>query len=141
MNKEEIRLSLNRFLKMYFNACREVYAEINFDRITKIQFKYLKAIKRLEKTTITELSDEFKTSKPTMTEVINKFEKSGLVQKERNEQDKRITYITLTEIGETLATTNVLESRRAVEKMLERLGEDEIITITEIFNRFGDDEE
>jgi DNA-binding MarR family transcriptional regulator len=141
MNKEEIRVSLNKFLKMYFDACREVYSEINFDRITKIQFKYLKAIKKHEPTTLTQLSDLFSISKPTMNEVITKFEKSGLITKEKNQDDKRITYISLTEIGTLLATTNTLESQRAVEKMMDTLSQEEVQKLTELFNKFGVSEE
>jgi DNA-binding MarR family transcriptional regulator len=140
MEKEQIRLSLNKFLKMYFDACREVYSEINFDRITKIQFKYLKAIKKMQPTTLTGLSERFSISKPTMNETITKFEKSGLIQKEKAIEDKRITYISLTEIGETLATTNILESQRATDKLLERLSTEELQSLTQIFDKFGDDE-
>ena len=141
MNKEEIRLSFNKFLKMYYNACREVYSEINFDRITKIQFKYLKEIKNQEKATLTSLSEHFNISKPTMNEVLAKFEKSGLIEKIKSEEDKRITYIHLTDVGDTLATTNMLESQRAVDKMLEVLSEEEIKTMTELFDKFGVKEE
>ena len=140
MNKEDVRLSLNRFLKMYFDACREVYSEINFDRITKIQFKYLKAIKKLEKTTLTELSELFHISKPSINEVITKFEKSGLIQKVKSEQDKRITYISLTVIGNTLATTNMLESQRAVEKIIGKLDDEEVTDLVALFDKFGDEE-
>ena len=137
MNKEELRLSLNKFLKMYFDACREVYSEINFDRITKIQFKYLKAIRNFEETTLTELATHFNISKPTMNEVIVKFEKSGLIKRIKSETDKRITLISLTEMGHTLATTNLLESQHAVEKITEKLTEEETTVLKEIFDRFG----
>lgn len=139
MNKEELRLSLNRFLKMYFDACREVYSEINFDRITKIQFKYLKAIKTIEEPTLTKLSEHFNISKPSMNEVVSKFEKSGLIVKEKSSQDKRISYLRLTDIGETLATTNMLESKRAVEKILETLNQEETEQLQGIFDKFGGD--
>lgn len=135
-----IRLSLNKFLKMYFDASKEVYSEINFDRITKIQFKYLKAIKNLGKTNLTELSEYCNISKPSMNEVVSKFEKSGLIVKEQDESDKRFYHISLTEIGETLATTNILESQRAVEKMLAVLSEEEVKIITALFDKFGVDE-
>lgn len=136
MDKEELRLSLNKFLKMYFDACREVYKEINFDRITKIQFKYLKAIRDLDKTTLTELSDRFNISKPSMNEVIVKFEKSGLIHREKSHEDKRITLISLTEMGLVLATTNLLESQRAVSKMTDLLSTEELTTLKTIFDRF-----
>lgn len=137
MDKEQLRLSLNKFLRMYFDACKEVYSEINFDRITKIQFKYLKAIKKMEEPTLTKLSEHFNISKPSMNEVISKFEKSGLITKEKSVEDKRISYLRLTEIGETLATTNMLESKRATEKILEKLDEKEVIEIKRLFDKFG----
>lgn len=136
MDQEQLRLSLNKFLKMYFNACREVYQEINFDRITKIQFKYLKAIRDLNETTLTELADKFNISKPSMNEVIVKFEKSKLIKKKKSKEDKRITLITLTDMGHTLATTNLLESQRAVKKMTETLTEEELRILQDIFDRF-----
>ncbi len=141
MDKEQLRLSLNKFLKMYFNACREVYKEINFDRITKIQFRYLKAIRKFEKTTLTELADTFNISKPSMNEVIVKFEKSGLIDREKSTEDKRITVISLTEVGNTLATTNLLESQRAVNKINEALTEEEMTLLKNIFDRFEVDDE
>lgn len=141
MDKEELRLSLNKFLKMYFDACREVYSEINFDRITKIQFKYLKAIKNMEDATLTKLSDHFLISKPSMNEVLTKFEKSGLIYKEKSDTDKRISYVKLTEIGMTLATTNMLESQRAVEKILETLNTDEVVLLQQLFEQFGGNNE
>jgi DNA-binding MarR family transcriptional regulator len=140
MEKEQLRLSLNKFLKMYFDACKEVYSEINFDRITKIQFKYLKAIKSMEEPTLTRLSERFNISKPSMNEVITKFEKSGLIVKEKSQLDKRITFLRLTEVGYTLSTTNMLESQRATKKIMDTLSEEEVNYLKTIFDKFGADE-
>lgn len=136
MNKEEVRLSFNRFLKMYFDACNEVYNEIHFDRIKGSRFKYLKEIYRRKKTTLTELAEHFELSKPTVNEVINKFIENNLIVKNKSEEDKRVSYITLTEMGETLATTNVLESNRAVTKIFDTLSKREIKLLVKLFNKF-----
>ena len=140
MNKEEIRLSLNKFLKMYFASCREVYQEISFDKITSKQFKYLKAIHLVGEVTLTELANTVHISKPTMNEVISKFMDSGIVKKRKSETDKRVSYISLTKIGVTLATTNILESQRAVENMMNKLNNKELKEIINLFDKFGDDE-
>lgn len=137
MEKEEVRLSLNKFLKMYFDACNEVYEEINFNQIKGIRFKYLKEIHKRKQVTLTELADHFSISKPTVNEVINHFMDNGIVEKTKCENDKRINYISLTEIGEVLATTNTLESRRAVDKMFQKLSQKEIKTLTKIFDKIG----
>ncbi len=137
MEKEQVRISFNKFLKMYFDACNEVYDEINFNQIKGIRFKYLKEIYKRKEVTLTELADHFSISKPTVNEVINHFMDNGIVKKRKSETDKRINYIYLTEIGETLASTNMLESKRAVDKMFSVLTPKDIKQLTKIFDKFG----
>ena len=139
MDREEVRKSFNRFLKMYFNSSREVYEEINFKEITGKQFKYLKIIREQGKATFSELAELFQVSKPTLTETINKFLDAKLVKKTRCESDQRVYYITLTKRGETLAMTNELESKKAVTKIFERLSDEEIQEAVILFNKMGDD--
>jgi len=139
MDHEVVRTAFNRFLKMYFNSSREVYEEINFKEITGKQFKYLKLIRKHDKSTYSELAELFCISKPTLTETINKFLDAGLVQKTRSSEDQRVYYISLTKRGEILAMTNELESKRAVGKIFERLNEEEIKIVVELFNKMGDD--
>lgn len=139
MDKEELRISFNKFLKMYFNSCKEVYEEINASRITGRQFRYLREIHKRKEVTLTELAEHFQISKPSMNEVLNKFENTKIIKKRRCENDKRYSYISLTDIGITLATSNELESNRAVTKMFETLDENEILNIKNYFDKFGDD--
>lgn len=140
MDKENIRLSLNKFLKMYFKSCREVYEEISFDKLTSKQFKYLKSIHSKGEVTLTELANTFNVSKPTMNEFIHKFLDAKIVKRRKSETDKRVSFISLTEVGVTLATTNVLESQRAVEKMVDKLDDKEVELIVNLFDKFGDEE-
>jgi len=140
MNKEELRISLNKFLKMYFDSCKEVYEEINASRITGRQFRYLREINKRKEATLTELAEHFQISKPSMNEVINKFESTKIISKRKSEVDKRVSYISLTSIGMILATSNELESNRAVEKMLGKLSETEILNIKNSFDKFGVEE-
>ncbi|MCK5388305.1 MAG: MarR family transcriptional regulator [Candidatus Izimaplasma sp.] len=140
MNKEIIRQSLNKFLKMYYQSCKEVYEEISFERITSTQFKYLKNIHSNKEVTLTQLASNFDVSKPTMNEFIHKFLDAKIVKRRKSETDKRVSYISLTDIGITLATTNALESKRAVEKMLKKLDEKQIDKMVELFDKFGVEE-
>ena len=140
MEKEELRISFNKFLKMYFDSCKEVYEEINASRITGRQFRYLREIHKRKEATLTELADCFQISKPSMNEVINKFENTKIIKKRKSKTDKRVSYISLTEIGITLASSNVLESKRAIEKMLEKLDDKEILNMKNSFDKFGVDE-
>ncbi len=141
MEKEKIRLSFNKFLRMYFQSCREVYKEISFGKITSTQFKYLKEIHKRKEITLTQLANEFNVSKPTMNEFINKFLDAKIVEKRKCTSDKRVSYISLTKIGETLATTNELESKKAVEKIVAQLDEKEIEILVNLFDKFGGEQQ
>jgi len=78
-------------------------------------------------------------SKPTITEFIQKFNDSNIIERKQSKKDKRVFYITLTEIGKTLATTNTLESNRMVENMEKILTKEELDTLSTIFKKFGED--
>jgi DNA-binding MarR family transcriptional regulator len=73
-------------------------------------------------------------------EVITHFVDNGIVAKRKSKKDKRVKYIYLTEIGEVLASTNTLESQRAVEKMIDILSKKEIKTLVKIFDKFGSEQ-
>lgn len=140
MKDETIRKSINIFLKLYFDSCKEVYQEISFERITRLQFKYLKVIHKNKDVTLTMLSEKFQTSKPTINELITKLHDAQLVEKVKSKTDKRVTYITLTKVGELLATTNTLESLRLVKNLKQKLSQSDIETITTIFSKLGVEE-
>jgi DNA-binding MarR family transcriptional regulator len=69
--------------------------------------------------------------------VINKFLENGIVTKKKCESDKRISFISLTDLGEVLASTNTLESQRAVSKMADILSPKELKQLVRIFDKFG----
>ncbi len=139
MDKEFVRKSFNKFLKMYFNSCKEIYQELDYgELLTGRQFAYLRMIDKHQEVTMSELADLFNLSKPTVTEMIRKFEDANLIQKRRCQSDGRVVYISLTEQGKLLANTNLLESQRAVEKLFLRLSEEEIVLLTQIFDKVGE---
>ncbi|MCF7926728.1 MAG: MarR family transcriptional regulator [Candidatus Izimaplasma sp.] len=137
MKKENVRNSFNKFLKMYFDSCREVYDDIGFEKIKGRRFQYLKTIKKLEPTTLTKLAEELCISKPSCTEVITKLEKNKLIKKNQCKEDKRKVLISLTETGTLLATTNKLESQKAVKNIFNTLSAEEVETLTQLFDKFG----
>ncbi len=137
MNQEKVRQSFNLFLKMYFDSCREVYKELDYKELTGKQFSYLRKIDKSGEITMGDLANAFDLSKPSVTEMIRKFDDTGLIQKRRCDSDGRVHFISLTEKGKLLANTNELESKRAVEKIFARLTPEEIDELTSLFDKIG----
>ncbi|MFP4287443.1 MAG: MarR family winged helix-turn-helix transcriptional regulator [Candidatus Izemoplasmataceae bacterium] len=136
MDKEAFRLSFNKLLKLYYDACKEIYQELdNIELLTDKQFKYLKMIDQKNEVTMGELAELFDLSKPTVTEMIKRFEDTNLIKKRKCVSDGRVYYISLSEQGKILANTNKLESARAVEKLFSLLNEEELIIMKDIFDK------
>ncbi len=138
METEKVRLSINKFLKLYFDNCNTLYDEIGFDRISKKQFRYLKKIMKIEDCTASKLAAATGLSKPTVTEIIKNFITLNLVQKRIDDNDRRVAYIELTELGHTLASTNELESKRIAKVVMEKLDRDTVTTLVRIFDELGE---
>ena len=137
MDQEKVRISFNKFLKMYFDSCREVYEELDYKELTGKQFSYLRKIDKSGEISMGDLAEAFELSKPTVTEMIRKFEDTGLIEKRKCDTDGRVSFISLTPKGKLLANTNELESKRAVEKIFARLSKEEVETLTTLFDKIG----
>jgi DNA-binding MarR family transcriptional regulator len=136
MDKETFRLSFNKMLKLYYDACKEIYQELdNIELLTDKQFKYLKMIDQKKEVTMGELAELFDLSKPTVTEMIKRFEDTNLINKRKCDLDGRVYYISLSDQGKLLANTNKLESARAVEKIFTLLNEEELKTLQTLFDK------
>ncbi len=137
MDREDMRLSLNAFLKMYFDSCREIYKELdNIELLTGKQFEHLRLIDKHGEITMGKLAELTGLSKPTVTEMIKRFEETALIEKRRCQADGRVFFIRLTDHGKTLANTNKLESERAVDKIFARLDDDDIAQLKRLFDKF-----
>lgn len=138
METEKVRLSINKFLKLYYDNCNLLYDEIGFDRISKKQFRYLKEIMKIEDCTASKLAAKTSLSKPTVTEIIKNFISLNLIQKRVDENDRRVAYIELTELGRMLASTNELESKRIAEVVMSKLDQDTLTTLVRILDELGE---
>jgi len=77
----------------------EILSECGLSDITVKQIGYLRAIDGHEQVTFNKLAKITKKSKPTITEMINKFVKFECVYREKCPDDGRVIYIRLTEKG------------------------------------------
>ena len=103
-----------------------VFSECGLSELTVKQIAYLKTIDREEEITFTRLAEITSNSKPTITEMINKFAKMECVYRERCQNDGRLQYIRLTEKGKKIARADHIALQRAVERMMDTLDDEEM---------------
>jgi len=112
-----------------------VFSEYGLSDMTVTQIAYLKAIDEQGEVTFSRLAEITRNSKPTITEMINKFVRMECVYRERCPDDGRILYIHLTEKGKRLAQAEQYALRRVIERMVHSLDEHELDLLTGILRK------
>jgi DNA-binding MarR family transcriptional regulator len=118
------------------NECScQILSECGLSDITVKQIRYLQVIDAHRDITFSMLAHLTKTSKPTITELINKFVRMECAYRERCADDGRIMYIRLTEKGQMIAQAEQNTVHRIIEKLADSLDENEIALLTEILGK------
>ncbi len=66
--------------------------------------------------------------------IINDLENEGLVLREKDKKDKRITYISLTEKGSTVVTEDKKHVLNALDNVIKKTSEDELNGFIKVLN-------
>jgi DNA-binding MarR family transcriptional regulator len=120
------------------NECSsEIFSECGLADVTVKQIAYLKAINEHHDVTFSRLAEITRNSKPTITEMVNRFVRMECAYRQRSPDDGRIVYIRLTEKGRMMANAEQNALNRMVEKMVRSLDEKEVDLLIEILKKVG----
>jgi DNA-binding MarR family transcriptional regulator len=118
------------------NECScSVFSECGLSDMTVRQIAYLKTIDEQAEVTFSRLAEITRNSKPTITEMINKFVRMECVYREQSPDDGRIVYIRLTDKGKKIAQAERYALRRVIEQMLNSMDEHEMDTLIGILQK------
>ena len=112
-----------------------IFSECGLPDMTVKQVTYLRTIGEQGDVTFSRLAELTRNSKPTITEMINKFVRMECVYRERCPDDGRILYIRLTEKGQRVAKAEQAALRRLIERMTDSLDEQEQELLVEILKK------
>jgi len=126
---------LDRLIAIRNECSCQIFAECGLTDMTVKQIAYLRAIDGHADVTFSRLAEMTGTSKPTVTEMVNKFVRMECVYRERCPDDGRIAYIRLTEKGRIVAEAEQNALNRMIERMLQTLDEDEIDLLVRILGK------
>ena len=127
MEREEHLFEVFENLIRIKNECScTIFSECGLSDMTVRQIAYLKTIDEQGEVTFSRLAEITRNSKPTITEMINKFVRMECVYREPCPDDGRILYIRLTDKGQKIAKAEQYALRRVIERMMNSLDEDEM---------------
>ncbi len=136
MDREEHLLEVFENLIRIKNECScTIFSECGLSDMTVKQIAYLKAIDEQGEVTFSRLAEITRNSKPTITEMINKFVRMECVYRQRCPDDGRILYIHLTDKGKKVAQAEKYALRQVIERMIHSLDEHELDLLDEILRK------
>ena len=102
MTEERIRELVNRYIALQFSVTKKAEAMIKEkigSDLTHDQHYMLRYIHQRKSCTSTALAEEFEVNKSAITAIINRLWDKGLIERTRDEKDRRVVYLTLTDKG------------------------------------------
>ena len=123
---EHLREVLEHLLMMKNECSCSIFSECGLSDMTVKQIAYLKVIDEQGDVTFSRLAEITKNSKPTITEMVNKFVRMECAYREPCRNDGRILYIRLTDRGKKIAEAEQDALRRVIERMIDSLDEHEL---------------
>ena len=127
MEKDELVFEvLGNLLRMRNECSCSIFSECGLSDMTVKQIAYLRAIDEQGEVTFSRLAELTRNSKPTITEMVNRFVRMDCVYRDPCPDDGRILYIRLTDKGQKIAKAEQAALHRLVERMMESLDEDEM---------------
>lgn len=123
--EEHLEEVLEQLLRLRNECSCSIFSECGLSDMTVKQIAYLKAIDEQGEVTFSRLAEITRNSKPTITEMVNKFVRMDCVYRDPSPDDGRILYIRLTDKGQKIARAEQAALHRVIERMMESLDEDE----------------
>jgi len=94
--------------------------------LTSAQIKLLTCFSNKSELTMTELSNNLAVSMPTMTAMVDRLVNSKMVERERDNRDRRVVKVKLTDAGEKVLRKLIRIRRKEMEKILTNLSGEEM---------------
>ena len=134
---EHLREVLDHLLMMKNECSCSIFSECGLSDMTVKQIAYLKVIDEQVDVTFSRFAEITKNSKPTITEMVNRFVRMECVYREPCRNDGRILYIRLTDKGKKIAQAEQAALCRVIERMIDSLDEHELDLLIKILQKVG----
>lgn len=131
---------IERYMAAYFEVTKRLNGQIRDmiqEDITMEQFQILKYIDARGRCTSTELADTFGVGKSSITAMTTRMVDKGLLQRTRDQGDRRVVYLTMTEQGQRNYGIVQDQIISTVSKYLVHFEADEVEGFISVFERLA----
>lgn len=141
MEKELIQELIDRYVSVSFRVTKKaeslVKEQIGND-LTTDQLYILRYVFQRKNCTSSELADVFEVNKSAITAIINRMVDRDLIERSRDQNDRRVVYLTLTEEGDRIFKKTEEKIHCLVESIITKFNEEEILHFMKTYEKLAD---
>ncbi len=135
--KSEVDQVLEAVIYLYTESRRITKELARRAELTGPQLTVLKLLEQLGDLSLSGLSERIRAQNSTVTGIIDRMEREGLVVRERSQEDRRVVFIRLTPKGRELAKDIPVEPMEIFRSALESLSAEEMRTLLRIMTKLA----
>ncbi len=133
--KAEVEAIVETIIYLYTESRRVTKQVARELGLTGPQLTVIKLLETFGDLSLSSLSERIRAQNSTVTGIIDRMEREGLVVRERSTSDRRVVYIKLTEKGDTMAKTIQVEPMEIFRNVLTTLTKDDTKDLLRILNK------
>ena len=135
--KQEVDQVFEAIVYLYTESRRLTKELARRAQLTGPQLTVVKILETLGDISLSELSDKIRAQNSTVTRIIDRMEREGLVARVRSTEDRRVVHIRLTEKGAKLAREIPIEPMEIFRNALESLSAQEMRDLMKILAKLA----
>lgn len=140
MDKQTIQELINRYVNVSFNVHKKAESLIKGqigDDLTNDQHYILRYIHQAGECTSSELAEAFEVNKSAITAIINRMADRELIERKRDDNDRRVVYLNLTAKGLALFENCQDRIHLLVESIITQFDETEIKNFIQTYEKLA----
>jgi DNA-binding MarR family transcriptional regulator len=112
-----------------------IIEQSELSQLTRKQIFYLDVIYQLKNPSLGELADKLKLSRPSITAIVDKLERSGYVRKVKSDEDRRSSHIHITGKGNKIANLHDKIHKGIADLFTGSMSKTELSTLVKLLNK------
>ena len=137
---DKARQWIDRYVDVYLLVSRRINAQIREqlgEDLTSDQFQVVRLINGMDRCTSSYLAEALAVGKSSVTAIVNRLVDAGIIDRTRDEADRRLVYLTLTEYGHTIFESAQEQIREIISPYLQHFEEKDIEMFISMFEKLG----
>jgi MarR family transcriptional regulator, organic hydroperoxide resistance regulator len=135
--KNDVDQVLEAIIYLYTESRRVTKELARRADLTGPQLTVVKMLEQVGELSLSELSERIRAQNSTVTGIIDRMEREGLVVRERSREDRRVVYIRLTPKGKKLAEEMPIETWQIFRDALDSLTASEVKELVKILGKLA----